>query len=60
MENFIGEGKQGFDFAAVSSRNKTVNSNLLQLHALATASSTGSGALHCQDIWAEASLIWYA
>ena len=35
MENFIGEGKQGFDFAAVSSRSKTVNANRLQLHALA-------------------------
>ena len=35
MENFIGESKQGFDFAAVSSRSKTVNANRLQLHALA-------------------------
>ena len=35
MENFIGEGKQGFDFGAVSSRSKTVNANRLQLHALA-------------------------
>lgn len=35
MENFIGEGKQGFDFAAVSSRSRTVNANRLQLHALA-------------------------
>ena len=35
MENFIGEGKQGFDFAAVSSKSKTVNANRLQLHALA-------------------------
>ncbi len=34
-ENFIGEGKQGFDFAAVSSKRKTVNANRLQLHALA-------------------------
>lgn len=34
MENFIGEGKQGFDFASVSSRSKTVNANRLQLHAL--------------------------
>ena len=35
MENFIGEGKQGFGFAAVSSRSKAVNANRLQLHALA-------------------------
>lgn len=35
MENFIGVSKQGFDFAAVSSRSKTVNANRLQLHALA-------------------------
>lgn len=35
MENFIGEGKQGFDFASVSSRSMTVNANRLQLHALA-------------------------
>lgn len=35
MENFIGEGKQGFDFASVSSRNMTVNANRLQLHVLA-------------------------
>ena len=34
MENFIGECKQGFDFAAVSSRSRTVNANRLQLHAL--------------------------
>lgn len=34
MENFIGEGKQGFDFASVSSRSKVVNANRLQLHAL--------------------------
>ena len=34
MENFIGEGKQGFDFASVSSRSRTVNANRLQLHAL--------------------------
>lgn len=34
MENFIGEGKQGFDFASVSSKSKTVNANRLQLHAL--------------------------
>lgn len=34
MENFIGECKQGFDFAAVSSSNRTVNANRLQLHVL--------------------------
>ena len=34
MENFIGEGKDGFDFAAVSSASMTVNANRLQLHAL--------------------------
>lgn len=34
MENFIGEGKEGFDFALVSSRSKTVNANRLQLHGL--------------------------
>lgn len=34
MENFIGEGKQGFDFASVSSKSKIVNANRLQLHAL--------------------------
>lgn len=34
MENFIGEGKQGFDFASVISRSRTVNANRLQLHAL--------------------------
>ena len=34
MENFIGEGKEGFDFASVSSKSKVVNSNRLQLHAL--------------------------
>ena len=35
MENFIGEGKQGFDFASVSSRSRAVNANRLQLHVLA-------------------------
>lgn len=34
MENFIGEGKAGFDFASVSSKSKVVNANHLQLHAL--------------------------
>ncbi len=34
MENFIGDGKQGFDFASVSFRGKTVNANRLLLHAL--------------------------
>ena len=35
MENFIKEGKSGFDFASVSSSSKTVNANRLQIHALA-------------------------
>ena len=35
MENFIKEGKDGFDFSAVSSRSKLVNANRLRLHALA-------------------------
>jgi hypothetical protein len=35
MENFIKEGKDGFDFAAVSSRSAVVNANRLQIHALA-------------------------
>ena len=35
MENFIKEGKSGFDFAAVSSRSEIVNANRLQVHALA-------------------------
>ena len=35
MENFIKEGKDGFDFSAVSSRSKIVNANRLQLHGLA-------------------------
>ena len=35
MENFIGEGKQGFDFASVSSKSRTTNANRLQLHVLA-------------------------
>jgi len=34
MENYIKEGKNGFDFAAVSSRSETVNANRLQIHAL--------------------------
>ena len=34
MENFIGKGKDGFDFASVSSKSRTVNANRLQLHAL--------------------------
>lgn len=34
MENFIGECKQGFDFASVSSQSRTVNANRLQLHML--------------------------
>lgn len=35
MENFIKEGKAGFDFASVSSQTKVVNANRLQVHALA-------------------------
>jgi len=35
MENFIKEGKSGFDFAAVSSSTKLVNANRLLVHALA-------------------------
>lgn len=35
MENFIKEGKSGFDFASVSSSSKVVNANRLQVHALA-------------------------
>lgn len=34
MENFIKEGKNGFDFASVSSASKVVNANRLQVHAL--------------------------
>ena len=35
MENFIKEGKSGFDFSSVSSHAKVVNANRLQVHALA-------------------------
>ena len=35
MENYIKEGKNGFDFSAVSSSSMIVNSNRLQLHAIA-------------------------
>ncbi len=35
MENFIKEGKSGFDFSSVSSQSKVVNANRLQVHALA-------------------------
>jgi len=35
MENFIKEGKSGFDFSSVSSHSKLVNANRLQVHALA-------------------------
>ena len=35
MENFIKESKSGFDFAAVSSHNRIVNANRVQVHALA-------------------------
>ena len=34
MENFIGECKDGFDFASVSSKSKVVNANRLQLHTI--------------------------
>lgn len=35
MENFIKEGKSGFDFSAVSSSSMIVNANRLQVHVLA-------------------------
>lgn len=35
MENFIKEGKSGFDFSSVSSKSMTVNANRLLVHALA-------------------------
>lgn len=35
MENFIKEGKSGFDFSSVSSASKVVNANRLRVHALA-------------------------
>ena len=35
MENFIKEGKNGFDFGAVSSSSMIVNSNRFQIHCLA-------------------------
>ena len=35
MENFIKEGKTGFDFSSVSSHSKVVNANRLRVHALA-------------------------
>lgn len=35
MENFIKEGKSGFDFSSVSSSSMIVNANRLQIHALA-------------------------
>ena len=35
MENFIKEGKRGFDFGAVSSSSKMVNANRLMVHILA-------------------------
>ena len=35
MENYIKEGKKGFDFSSVSSHSRTVNANRLQVHALA-------------------------
>ena len=35
LENFIKEGKSGFDFASVSSSSKLVNANRLLVHALA-------------------------
>lgn len=35
MENFIKESKSDFDFSAVSSHNRIVNANKVQIHALA-------------------------
>lgn len=35
MENYIKEGKSGFDFSSVSSHSMVVNANRLQIHALA-------------------------
>ena len=35
MENYIKESKNGFDFAAVSSYNRIVHANRVQVHALA-------------------------
>ena len=35
MENYIKEGKNGFDFSAVSSSSMIVNSNRLQIHVIA-------------------------
>lgn len=35
MENFIKEGKSGFDFSSVSSASRVVNANRLQVHTLA-------------------------
>ena len=35
MENYIKEGKSGFDFASVSSSSKVVNANRLMIHVLA-------------------------
>ena len=35
MENFIKEGKSGFDFSSVSSHSMVVNANRLQIHVLA-------------------------
>jgi hypothetical protein len=46
MENFIKEGKRGFDFCAVSSSSMVVNANRLQVHCWRTIYSTGSGVWH--------------
>ena len=35
VENFIKEGKTGFDFAAMSSHSKIVNANRMRIHMLA-------------------------
>ena len=35
MENYIKEGKNGFDFSSVSSHSRAVNANRLQVHAFA-------------------------
>ena len=49
MENFIKEGKRGFDFCAVSSSSMVVNANRLQVHCWRTIYSTGSGVWHWQQ-----------
>lgn len=41
MENFIKEGKDGFDFTVASNKTKFVNANRLQLHMLGYTYLTG-------------------